>query len=92
MQKPHRAYGGTSAVCTAVASLVEGTIVHACRKPVGPDPNLVRIANPYGVMDVEVALEGSKAEPRVISATVGRTARLIMSGTIHVPKSVLHTS
>jgi 2-methylaconitate cis-trans-isomerase PrpF len=92
MQKPHRAYGVTSAVCTAVASLVDGTIVHACRKPVGPDPNLVRIANPYGVMDVEVAMEGSTTEPQVLSATVGRTARLIMSGTIHVPRSVLHNT
>jgi 2-methylaconitate cis-trans-isomerase PrpF len=87
MQKAHRAYGVTSAVCTAVASLVDGTIVHACRKSVGPDPNLVRIANPYGLMDVRVAMDDSATELQVLSATVGRTARLIMSGTIHVPRS-----
>jgi 2-methylaconitate cis-trans-isomerase PrpF len=92
MQKPHRAYGVTSAVCTAVAALVDGTLVNANRRPVGPDPNVVRIANPYGVMDVTIAMEGPTAEPHILSATVGRTARLIMSGSIHIPRSLLHGS
>jgi methylitaconate Delta-isomerase len=86
MQTPHRSYAVSGGISTAVAALVPGTVVHACRAP-SEDPALVRIAHPYGVMDVRVEMDESGARPR--SARMGRTARLIMSGLAYVPASVM---
>jgi 2-methylaconitate cis-trans-isomerase PrpF len=87
MQTAHRAYAVTGAICTAVAALCPGTVVHRClrREPA----STVRIAHPGGVMEVGVALDRDGAEPRVLSASVGRTARLILSGQVHLPAECL---
>jgi 2-methylaconitate cis-trans-isomerase PrpF len=87
MQTAHRSYAGAAAISTAVAALLPGTIVHACTDPA--HPNIVRIAHPAGVMDVEVDLQTGDSEPRVQSAKIGRTARRIMSGVAWVPADLL---
>jgi len=101
MQTAHRAYAGAGAISTAVAARLPGTIVHACASRNSEDPNVVRIAHPAGVMDVKVDLRtddwapqrGGRGpdptEPRVLSATLGRTARRIMSGVAWVPSEML---
>ena len=73
MRTAHRSYAVTGAVCTAAAASLPGTIVP--RAASGD----VRIAHPYGVMDVGVKMDGA----HVVSARVGRTARLIMSGVVN---------
>ena len=73
MRTAHRSYAVTVAVCTAVAASLPGTIVP--RAASGD----VRIAHPYGVMDVSVKMDGA----HVVSARVGRTARLLMSGVVN---------
>ena len=87
MQTAHRAYGGGAAICTAAAALVPGTIVHGCRSTNPADPNTVRIGHPAGVMDVRVTWRMEDVAPHVLSATVGRTARRIMSGAAWLPES-----
>ena len=74
MRTAHRSYAVTVGICTATAASIPGTIVPPA---MGED---VRIAHPYGVMDVRVKMDGH----RVVSARVGRTARLIMSGVAHL--------
>ena len=86
MQTVHRAYGGGAAICTASAALVPGTIVHGCRSKNPADPNTVRIGHPAGVMDVLVTMQTENSEPHVLSATVGRTARRILSGAAWLPE------
>jgi hypothetical protein len=95
MQTAHRSYAGAGAICTAVASLLPGTIVHACWHPSADGHprtahrNIVRIAHPAGVTDVEIELQTGNAEPQVLSAKLGRTARRIMSGVAWVPVELL---
>jgi hypothetical protein len=101
MQTAHRAYAAAASISTAVAARVPGTIVHACACRHPDDPNIVRIAHPAGVMEVKIHLRtddggagaGDPAEPHVLSATLGRTARRIMSGVAWVPEDLLvHSS
>ncbi len=73
MRTAHRSYAVMVAVCTAAAASLPGTIVPSAAS------GDVRIAHPYGVMDVNVKMDGA----HVVSARVGRTARLIMSGVVN---------
>ena len=99
MQTAHRAYAAAASISTAVAARIPGTLVHACASRNPDGPSIVRIAHPAGVMDVKIHLRtddrgaGDPAELRVLSATLGRTARRIMSGVAWVPGDLLvHSS
>lgn len=89
MQTPHRAYAGGGAICTSVAALIPGTVVHECVCGSRRDPELVRIGHPAGIMDVRVKMRGSGVDAHVVSATVARTARRIMTGAIWVPENLV---
>ncbi|WP_337997551.1 2-methylaconitate cis-trans isomerase PrpF family protein [Oleispirillum naphthae] len=87
MQQTHKTYAGTSTVCTGVASRIPGTIVNECaRRREGP---LVRIGHPAGVIETETALRTEGGEIAVERATLGRTARRILKGTVFVPEGTL---
>jgi hypothetical protein len=84
MGAAHRSFSVTTAIATAAAASLAGTIV--------PRPSAdgrVRLGHPYGVMDVGIEMDSSSDPRRVVSATVGRTARLLMSGFVHVDEEVL---
>ncbi|HZD37696.1 MAG TPA: PrpF domain-containing protein [Actinomycetes bacterium] len=88
MQTAHRSYMVTGAICTGAAAWVEGTVVHeASAKAAGSDR--LRIAHPYGVMDVRVRAEGAGPVPVVAGVSVGRTARHILDGEVFVPTRLL---
>jgi 2-methylaconitate cis-trans-isomerase PrpF len=88
MQTAHRSYMVTGAICTGAAARVEGTLVHQVARPPVPGVDRLRIANPYGVMDVRVhALAGPV--PVVTGVSVGRTARHILDGEVFVPARLL---
>jgi 2-methylaconitate cis-trans-isomerase PrpF len=89
MQTAHRSYAGGGGICTAVAARLPGTVVHECAASPAGDPDAVRIAHPAGVMDVRISLSGTGADPHVVSATVSRTARRIMSGAVWVPSELI---
>ncbi|MEM7404739.1 MAG: PrpF domain-containing protein [Pseudomonadota bacterium] len=83
MQQMHKAYAGTSTVCTGVASRIPGTLVHeVCR---GTDETCaeVRIGHPAGVIETESRVTNTATGLVVERATLGRTARRIMSGTVY---------
>ena len=85
MQQMHKTYAGTSTVCTGVASRIPGTIVHEARRSSDRDHMLVRIGHPAGVIETESALDIDGDAPIVTRATLGRTARRIMEGTVYLP-------
>jgi methylitaconate Delta-isomerase len=89
MQTPHRAYAGGGGICTAVAALLPGTVVHGCVSGDATTPGEIRIAHPAGIMDVRVNMGQVDGQPHVVSATFARTARRIMSGDIWVPESLV---
>ena len=83
MQRTHKTYAGTSTVCTGVASRLPGTIVHeACRRT---NASTVRIGHPAGVIETESEVSPEGAGYTVSRATLGRTARRIMEGTVFLP-------
>jgi 2-methylaconitate cis-trans-isomerase PrpF len=84
MGAAHRSFSVTTAIATAAAASLPGTIV-----PRPSSGGSVRLGHPYGVMDVGIVMDSSTVPPRVVSATVGRTARLLMSGYVHLEGEIL---
>lgn len=87
MGKLHHAMTGTGAVAIAVAAAIPGTLVNRLL-PAGAVPEQVRFGHPSGVMAV-----GARAERRgdawvVTQAIMSRSARRLMSGSVHVPAAV----
>ena len=91
MQTAHRSYMVTGAICTAAAALIAGTVVHeVARAPDDrPDPDTIRIAHPYGVMDAVVRADDSAQPIHVLGVAVGRTARHVLDGIVWVPERLL---
>jgi 2-methylaconitate cis-trans-isomerase PrpF len=84
MGKPHLAIPLTGALCTAVAARVSGTVVARLARAVPPGEPL-RIGTASGVVpafaDVAETAEGWHAR----SASILRTARTLMEGTVYAP-------
>jgi 2-methylaconitate cis-trans-isomerase PrpF len=79
----HRALPLTAALCTAVASRIEGTIVHRAlqsRRSVGP----LRLGTPSGVIDVDadVSRDGGWIAKY---GSFYRTARRLFDGHVYAP-------
>jgi 2-methylaconitate cis-trans-isomerase PrpF len=90
--QPHRAVPLTGAMCLAVASRIEGTVVNRiarrARRSASPeDP--VRIAQPSGLTVVGAAVKRTRDEWFAESATVYRTARRLMEGWVFVRAAAL---
>jgi 2-methylaconitate cis-trans-isomerase PrpF len=89
MQTAHRSYAAAGSISTSVAARIPGTVVHECAGTAAEAPEQVRIAHPAGLMEVRISLSGTGVDTHVVSATVSRTARRIMSGTVWVPAHVI---
>lgn len=83
MQKPHNTLAVTGAVCTAVASRLKGSVVAELSTATGEQ---TRLGHPAGVLTVAARISGSGEDRQIESAAVERTARLLMSGDIMVPR------
>jgi len=81
MQKMHRAYMITGAVCTGASSKIKGTVVNNVISQRAKECNTLIIGHPYGPMEVTTEIENG-----VIKKTgVFRTARKILDGNVYVP-------
>ncbi len=89
--QPHRAVPLTGAMCLAVASRLEGSIVHRLsRTAISPD-SPVRIAQPSGLTVVGAGVRRVDENWIADHATVYRTARRLMEGVVYVLSSSLGT-
>jgi 2-methylaconitate isomerase len=89
LQQPHRAVPLTGAMCLAVASRIEGSLVHRiARQPAGRDEP-VRIAQPSGVTIVGASVRREGDSWHAEQATVYRTARRLMDGAVYVRAAAL---
>jgi 2-methylaconitate cis-trans-isomerase PrpF len=84
MGLPHGAVPLTGAMCVAAAARVEGTIVHEASRRVEGDT--LRVGHASGALPVAAKITrnvdgGYVAE----SASVFRTARRLMSGSVYAP-------
>jgi 2-methylaconitate cis-trans-isomerase PrpF len=77
LQEMHHAYPVTGAICTASAAKIPGTIVNELAEDRG---EVVLIGHPKGIIDVKIKTKRISQGATIESATVGRTARKLMSG------------
>lgn len=87
MGKLHHAYAITSAIATAVAATLPGTLAYEAAGFEGEGVHHVRLGHPSGTMSVgaEVGFENGEWVAR--KAIVSRTARRLMEGFVCVPAS-----
>ncbi len=86
MQSMHKTYPGTGTVCTGVAALIEGTLVHRFCSPTAWETKMVRIGHPSGTISIEVDVTNGPDGPELKLAAFGRTSRRIMEGFVYVPE------
>ena len=91
--QPHRAVPLTGAMCLAVASRIEGSVVNRLVRPSASPGDPVRIAQPSGLTVVSATVKRRRDrgcdEWFAESATVYRTARRLMEGWVFVRASAL---
>lgn len=86
LQKLHKAYAVTGAVCLGAAAKTEGTIVNEIYRQVQPaNPPAVRIGHPTGTIQVEMEVTRKDGQIELTKAALARTARLLMDGHVYVP-------
>ncbi|MBI1396446.1 MAG: 2-methylaconitate cis-trans isomerase PrpF [Betaproteobacteria bacterium] len=79
----HHAYTGTGAVAIAVAAALPGSVVSAvCRS--GPSSR-ARIGHASGTMTVGAEISRPDGTWQVVRALMSRSARCLMSGSVHLP-------
>jgi 2-methylaconitate cis-trans-isomerase PrpF len=90
MGKMHKAVAITAGIPAAIAAVIPESVVNrvvAKGKPVPQDGEIV-IGHPWGMMDVKVDAATENGQPRIVSCTIGRTARKIMDGKVYIPRTV----
>jgi 2-methylaconitate cis-trans-isomerase PrpF len=86
LQKLHKAYAVTGAVCLGAAAKVDGTIVNEIYRKVQPEnPPAVRIGHPSGTIQVEIETVKTSGGLTLSKAALARTARLLMDGAVYLP-------
>jgi 2-methylaconitate cis-trans-isomerase PrpF len=81
----HKAYGVSETVCSTVAALIPGTVVHDVSRAGAAARGRVRLGHPSGVIEARVAVDLAGVQPVVNEVSVVRTARRIMDGMVYVP-------
>jgi len=89
MQKMHKAYPVTGAVCTVAASMIPGTIVNQVSRQGIVERGELRIGHPAGIIIPAGKVEIEKGGFVLKQAIVDRTARCLMKGYAFIPKSTL---
>lgn len=87
LQKPHKAYAVTGAICAAAAAKVEGSVVNEVASDTAKTTPVVRVGHPAGRLLLEVESEIRGGEVILKRAALARTARRIMEGYVFVPLS-----
>ncbi len=89
MQKMHKTYPVTGAICTVAAGMIPGTIVNQVAQRGIIERGAVRIGHPAGIIIPEGKVVKEKGAFVLKKATVDRTARCLMKGYAYIPKSTL---
>lgn len=89
MGRLHRSYAVTGGICTAVATMIRGTIPHEVARQEG---ETVHIGHPSGVLPLAAEVHPDGDTWRVPSVSAFRTARRLMDGHVIVPDAYLTTA
>ncbi len=88
MQKMHKTYPGTGAVCTAAAVRIPGSIAYEKLVRTADSKKIIHIGHPAGVMDVESVSHMENGQAVMDKLAFYRTARKIMDGYVYIPKEI----
>lgn len=88
MQKMHKTYPGTGAVCTAAAIRIPGSIPYKKLRRSADEEKLIHIGHPAGIMDVESVSHMEDGEVKIDKLAFYRTARKIMDGCVYIPENL----
>jgi len=86
LQKTHKAYAVTGAICVAAAANIEGTIVE--EMAVKRNGSFC-LGHPSGTLELDMKVEKTPSGIILTRASLGRTARRIAEGYVRVPIDVL---
>lgn len=85
LQKLHKAYAVTGAVCLGTAAKIDGTIINDISRKVQPNNTpAVRIGHPTGTLQVEIEIKKHDFGLELTKAALARRARLLMDGNVYV--------
>ncbi len=82
--QPHRALPLTASLCIAVASRLEGSLVHAATRPVEDPEKPIRIAMPSGVLTVAATVFKRDGQWHAEQGALLRTQRRLFDGQVYV--------
>jgi 2-methylaconitate cis-trans-isomerase PrpF len=86
MGKMHKVFAITAAIPAAIGAILPDSVVNRAAGgglPISTEKEIV-IGHPSGVMDLKVDARFDKGGPRIVSCTIGRTARKILDGQVYV--------
>ena len=84
MGSVHHALPMTGALCAAAAAALRGTIPNLVRAQAFRGDGAIRIRHPKGVVMMTADVDPTSSPPTVYSVGVVRTARRLMTGTVHL--------
>lgn len=87
MQRMHKAHPVTGTVCLSAAARIENSIVHRNLSSRGKENKRILIGHPSGIIPVVSALEKHGETYILKQASIIRTARIILDGTVYLRKS-----
>ncbi len=83
----HHAMMGTAAVAIGAAAAIPGTLVNLAAG--GGELKEVKFGHPSGTMKVGAAVSNTAGEWRVNRVSMSRSARMLMDGSVYVPRDAL---
>ncbi len=89
MQKMHKTYPVSGAVCTVAAAKIPGTIAYQVSRSESQAVGSLRIGHPAGVMIPQGKVDTENGSFVLKEAKVDRTARCLMKGYAFIPKGTL---
>jgi methylitaconate Delta-isomerase len=95
MGKMHKVFPITGGIPAAIGAVLPGSILYEIsgRKEEGPSwKRRLNIGHPSGILDVEVEARQDGKGIYVVQCTIGRTARKIMEGRVHISERIYTTS
>ena len=90
MGKMHKAFAITAGIPAAIGAVLPDSVVNRAvggSAPASGSRNVV-LGHPSGTLEVRVDVEVLGGHPRILSCTIGRTARKIMDGRVCIPRSI----
>lgn len=86
--KAHETFMSSGSICTAVAAMIEGTVVNKVASNKAKETGIVRFGHPRGIVEIIVEINKTGSGFEVKKAVIGRTARRILDGYVYINKSI----